>query len=398
MRRMRFIRWTRVHSVVLLTLAMGAGATAGCARAADPPAATESASGWEFAGGVRLEKLPFRFEQPVHLCAPPGDRRLFVVEQPGRVRIVVKGVLRTRPFLDLGDRVRSGGERGLLSIAFHPRYASNGLLFVNYTDREGNTRIERYRVSARDPELADKASATLILAIDQPYANHNGGHLLFDPDGKLLIPMGDGGSGGDPQGRAQNPESLLGKLLRIDVDAGAPYRAVRTTRAGTLRPEIWATGLRNPWRVWVDPPTRLLYIADVGQNQWEEIDVAPLDRERINYGWNMMEGTHCYHADDCRKDSLMLPVAEYNHGNGCSITGGVVYRGTRIPALAGRYLFTDYCAGWLRSFRFDRGTAIEKRQYRLDKLESPTSFGVDSDGEVYVLSHGGEVFRLVPSP
>ena len=349
--------------------------------------------------GLRLETVAEGLAAPVYLTAPSGDPRLFVVEQDGRVLVLENGRLRPQPFLDLRDRVRSGGEQGLLSLAFHPRYAENGFFYVDYTDRNGDTRIERYRVS-RDPNRADPSSGRLLLRIVQPYSNHNGGLVLFGPDGMLYVGMGDGGSGGDPQGNGQNRSTLLGKLLRIDVDRGAPYaippdNPFASGKGG--RPEIWAWGLRNPWRYAFDREAGLLYIADVGQNRWEEIDVAPADRPGLDYGWNVMEGNHCYAAPRCDASGLWPPTVEYPHPQGCSITGGFVYRGRDIPALVGHYVFSDYCSGWLRSFRHADGRAVDLRQWDVGKIGSVSSFGLDGTGELYVLTLQGRVLRLAPA-
>ena len=349
------------------------------------------------ASGIALVQVASGLDSPVHLVSPPGDPRLFIVEQPGRIRVVEGGRLRIEPFLNLMDRVSCCGERGLLSLAFHPHYAENGLLFVNYTDAQGDTRVERYRVSA-DPNHADPSTARLVIRIDQPYANHNGGHVLFGPDGMLYIGMGDGGSGGDPQGHGQNRRSLLGKLLRIDVSqepygipAGNPFYRERG-----MRQEIWAWGLRNPWRMCFDKGQ--LYIADVGQNLWEEVDVVPASRPGINYGWNFMEGRHCFRSQGCEQRGLTLPVLEYDHDEGCSITGGLVYRGKQIPHVVGCYFFSDYCTGWVRSFRYVNGVATEYKEWQLPKVRDVTSFGEDSEGELYILSQDGIVRRFVPSP
>lgn len=376
----------------LAACALGASA---CAAPADAPGARPP--------GLRLTRIAGGLESPVHLTTAPGEPRLFVVEQRGRIRIIERGRLLETPFLDLTTRVGYGGERGLLSVAFHPAYARNGFFFVNYTDRDGDTRVERYRVS-RDSSRADPATAKLILAIEQPYSNHNGGHLLFGPDGMLWIGMGDGGSANDPQGNGQNPQTLLGDLLRIDVDRGDPYAIPEDNpfaRSNAGRPEIWATGLRNPWRFWMDARSQLLYIADVGQNRWEEINVALLDRPGLNYGWNVMEGRHPLRGRG-EQSGFTAPLLEYSHDDGCSVTGGVVYRGRRIPALLGHYLYSDYCRGWLRSFRVvndaARGlTATDQREWPVGDLSGATSFGVDADGEVYVLVHSGTVYRLDPA-
>jgi glucose/arabinose dehydrogenase len=311
---------------------------------------------------------------------------------------VENGVLLPAPFLDITDRVGSGGERGLLSVAFHPQYASNGFFFVDYTDTSGDTRVERYHVSA-DRNRADPASARLVIGIDQPYANHNGGLVAFGPDGKLYIGMGDGGGGGDPLETGQDPTQLLGKLLRLDVDGAAPYAvpadnpyAGRTDR----RPEIWAMGVRNPWRFSWDRAAGLLYVADVGQNRLEEIDVVPAGQGGLNFGWDLMEAGDCYEPrDGCDRTGLVLPVAQYTHDDGCSVTGGFVYRGQDIPALRGHYFYADYCQGWIRSFRYAGGQAADARSWNVQNVGSITSFGEDTRGELYVLSSSGGVYRIV---
>jgi glucose/arabinose dehydrogenase len=259
--------------LAVLVLAGGCGGGGGASASAD------TSSTFAPAAGLALMEVAKGFDQPLYAIAPPGDTRLFVVEQTGKIRIVKDGRVLPKPFLDLSKRTRADGERGLLSMAFHPRYPASGFVYVDYTDERGDTRVERYAVS-RDPDACDPSSARLLFTVRQPYANHNGGHVLFGPDGWLYVGMGDGGSGGDPHRNGQNPRALLGKLLRIDVD-----------REGA-QPEIWALGLRNPWRFAFDPPSGLLYIADVGQNRWEEVDVAPLDRPGLNYGWNIREGKH----------------------------------------------------------------------------------------------------------
>ena len=350
------------------------------------------------ARGLILQTVARGLEQPLYLTAPPRDPRLFIVEQPGRIRVVRSGRLLPRAFLDLTREVSYGGERGLLGLAFDPAYSRSGYFYVNYTDRSGNTRVDRFRVSA-DPDRADPASRTVILQVDQPYANHNGGHLLFGPDSMLYVGMGDGGSGGDPHGNGQDPGTLLGKLLRLDVRHATPYSIPSDNplrgRAG-MRGEIWARGLRNPWRFCFDPTEDLLYIADVGQNRWEEIDIVPRRRAGLNFGWNRMEGTHCYPGRDCDTSGLTLPVVEYGHSQGCSVTGGFVYRGRRLPGLVGHYFYGDYCNAWIRSFRYSAGRITDHRDWRLNP--GPVlSFGSDSAGELYVCSGRGEVYRLAPA-
>jgi hypothetical protein len=251
-----------------------------------------------------------------------------------------------------------------------------------------------------DRNRADLGSARLLLHIDQPYANHNGGHILFGPDSMLYIGMGDGGSGGDPHGNGQDRRTLLGKLLRIDVDHGDPYAIPPGNpyaRERGMRPEIWAYGLRNPWRMCFDRAAGLLFIADVGQNDWEEVDVASVRAAGLDYGWNVMEATHCFRSSNCDPRGLTLPVLEYGHDQGCSVTGGVVYRGRRIPAIAGCYFFSDYCSGWIRSFRFANGAATEYKEWRLPRVDGAASFGEDADGEIYVVSLRGSVQRIAPA-
>ena len=347
-------------------------------------------------GNLRLEQVASGLSSPLYLTAPAGDTRLFIVEQGGRIRIVQNGQLLATPFLDITGVVRSGGEQGLLSVAFHPSYATNGYFYVDYTDSNGDTRIERYTVSA-NANIADATSAKLILFIAQPYSNHNGGLVLFGPDRKLYIGMGDGGSGGDPQNRAQNRDSLLGKLLRIDVDAADPYGVPSDNpfAAGGGRGEIWALGLRNPWRFAFDRAAGLLYIADVGQNLWEEVDVAPSGSGGLNYGWRIMEGAHCYNPDPCNVAGLVQPALEYDHSNGCSIIGGFVYRGSRSPSLTGQYFYSDYCSGWIRSFSYASGAVTQRTSWTLNvSLGNVLSFGEDAAGEQYVLSGNGNVYRI----
>lgn len=349
------------------------------------------------ATGLALERVASGLDRPLYVTAPPGDPRLFIVEQSGRVRILEGGRLLATPFLDLSDRTRAGGERGLLSMAFHPRYAENGFIYLDYTDLNGDTRVERYTVS-RDSDRVDPASAQLVIAIDQPFANHNGGLVLFGPDGMLYVGMGDGGSGGDPRGNGQNRGTLLGKLLRLDIDHGMPYHVPRDNpfvSTPGARGEVWAYGLRNPWRFSFDPPTGLLYIADVGQNRWEEIDVQPADRGGLDYGWNAMEGDHCYGLLPCRREGRVIPAIEYGHGEGCSVTGGFVYRGRLIPSLVGHYIYADYCKGWIRSFKVERGTVTASREWQGLEPGQVASFGQDGQGELYVCDLGGTVYRLV---
>jgi hypothetical protein len=345
---------------------------------------------------LRATQVVTGLASPVHLTAPGGDDRLFIVEQTGRIRIVEDGQLRSSPFLDIAARVRSGGEQGLLSMAFHPDYATNGHFFVYFTDNGGDTRVERYTVSA-DADVANPASAKLILAVDQPFSNHNGGLVAFGPDGMFYIGLGDGGSGGDPHGHGQNRGTLLGSLLRIDVDRGDPYAIPADNPFAGMaatRAEIWAFGLRNPWRFAFDRQTQRLYIADVGQGRWEEINVADARTGGINYGWNIREGAHCFGASGCATAGLTDPILEYDHGDGCSVTGGHVYRGSAIPGLVGHYFFADYCEGWVGSFRVDGQRAEDRTEWALGNLGNILSFGEDAAGELYILSQNGSVYRI----
>jgi glucose/arabinose dehydrogenase len=349
---------------------------------------------------LAVEQVASGLDQPVYLTAPEGDPRLFIVEQPGRIRVVENGRVLGKPFLDIVNKVRSGGEQGLLSVAFHPLYRSNGFLFVNYTDNKGDTRIERYTVSA-DRNAVDAGSAKLILAIDQRYSNHQGGLNLFGPDGMLYIGMGDGGSQGDPHGNGQNPNSLLAKLLRINVDRGDPYTipAANPYAKGGGRGEIWAIGLRNPWRFAFDRVSGLLYIADVGGSRFEEIDVAPASTAGINYGWNIMEGPSCHRSSGCNQPGLQRPAVSYGHENGvCSVIGGFVYRGQKIPEIQGQYFYSDYCNSWLRSFGFAGGKVTDQHEWPVGRLGSVTSFGEDSQGELYITTSSGRVYRIIKRP
>ncbi|HLB47798.1 MAG TPA: PQQ-dependent sugar dehydrogenase [Anaerolineales bacterium] len=313
-----------------------------------------------------------------------GDDRLFVLEQQGRIRIAADGTLLDTPFLDTTSLVGSeANEQGLLGLAFHPNYASNGQFFVNYTNRSGNTVVARFTVSS-DPDRADPASAKILLTIDQPFENHNGGDLVFGPDGLLYIGMGDGGSAGDPYGNGQNADVLLGKMLRLNVDDP------------NAKPEIWAIGLRNPWRFSFDRATGDLFIGDVGQGDWEEIDYvpAPLPATGPNFGWNILEGTHRYSTfGDVA--GLTGPVAEYSQNEGgCSVTGGYVYRGSALPSLDGVYFFGDYCSGFIWTLVPNGQDAWDSALFVQSGLNI-SSFGEDASGELYVVDHGGAVYKLM---
>ncbi|HXV68287.1 MAG TPA: PQQ-dependent sugar dehydrogenase [Nitrospira sp.] len=346
----------------------------------------------------RLELTPVLtkdLENPLFVThAGDGSGRLFIVEQPGRIRVLERNVLLPTPFLDMTERVLSGGERGLLGLAFHPDFRHNGRFYVNYTRRpDGATVVAECRRGA-SPHHA-MCDERILMVVPQPYPNHNGGMVAFGPDGYLYIGFGDGGSGGDPGNRAQNPHELLGKILRIDVDHGDPYGIPSDNpyvREGG-RPEIYALGLRNPWRFSFDSKTGELWVADVGQNKWEEINLV---MRGGNYGWRVMEGTHCFSpAISCQASGLHPPVQEYAHEKGrCSIIGGYVYRG-RVASLSGQYLYSDYCSG---EIFFTPGTRQDEpgRDPRLLLKTSLriSSFGEDESGELYVVDHGGGLYRL----
>jgi glucose/arabinose dehydrogenase len=350
------------------------------------------------ARGVALQRIG-TFDSPLLVTSPPGDkRRVIVVEQTGRVRLLLGSKRVRRPFLDLRNDVTAGGEQGLLGLAFAPDYARSGRLYVYFTDRVGNQRLQEFRRSARSPNRADKSSRRNVLTMDDPYPNHNGGNLVFGPDRYLYIGTGDGGAGGDPENRAQNLNSLLGKILRIDPrrHGSSAYRSPPSNpfvgRGG--RNEIYAYGLRNPWRFSFDRKTGDLYIGDVGQNSTEEIDYARRGGARgRNYGWSCFEGRRRY--DDSRIcPNAIAPVLDYGRAGGaCSVTGGVVSRDPGVPDLLGRYLYGDYCAGRLRSFRIQRGRVVDDRGLGL-RVSSLTSFGEDGRGRVYATSQDGPVYRL----
>jgi glucose/arabinose dehydrogenase len=332
--------------------------------------------------------------------AGDGSGQLFVVEQGGAIRVIDRGRLVSTPFLDIRDRVwTKGNEQGLLGLAFHPDHKANGRFFVNYNRREdGATVVAEYRRQGHSLQAA-RDHERVVMVVPQPYLNHNGGMIAFGPDGLLYIGRGDGGSKGDPQNRAQNPEEWLGKILRIDVDRGRPYAIPRDNpyAAGGGRPEIFALGIRNPWRFSFDRETGQLWLADVGQYKWEEIDLVVAGG---NYGWRIMEGAHCYNPEEgCLAEGLVFPIAEYGHEQGrCSITGGYVYRGTAVPTVKGMYLFGDYCSGELFALSpsAERTSATAPRVL-VQTRSRISSFGEDEAGELYLVDHKGAIYRLAAS-
>ncbi len=356
------------------------------------------APGYRRDDSLKLVSVATGFDHPVFVCAAPGDARLFVVEQPGRIRWVEDGKPSASVFADLTSIVAYGGERGLLGLAFHPDFAHNGQLFVDFTDKRGDTQIVRYTVR-RDRSAIEPASAKPILTVKQPFANHNGGGIAFGPDGMLYIGMGDGGAGGDPFGNGQNPRSLLGKMLRLDVDHGEPYAIPAGNpfkgREKDGAPEIWALGVRNPWRWSFDRTAKQLIIADVGQNKFEEINVVDAARGGLNYGWNVREGLHGFGLPRPRPANLVEPVIEYDHDDGCSVTGGYAYRGKAVPKLAGHVFFSDFCRGFIRSFKYENGRAVQLTEWNVGPVGPVSSFGEDTAGELCVVTHDGVIRRLV---
>jgi glucose/arabinose dehydrogenase len=349
---------------------------------------------------VGLQQVATGLNFPLYLTSPPGDDRLFIVQKGGIIRVLKGGTLLETPFLDLTSKVSSkAGEQGLLGLAFPPDYASSGRFIVHYTDLSGDTRVSLFRVSG-DPDHADPASESLVLEAPQPGVAHQGGQILFGPDGLLYIGLGDGDD--DDGGRGQSLQDLLASILRIDVSSGAPYTVppdnpfVATSGA---RAEVWSYGLRNPWRFSFDRATGDLYIGDVGESHWEEVNHASTADgagRGVNYGWSQMEGRHCFREESCDQTGLTLPVLEYNHSDGCSIIGGYVYRGAAIPTLQGNYFYADFCGGWVQSFRMEGGMAGEETDWpALRPGGQVTSFGEDAAGELYLLTEQGSVFKIV---
>ena len=341
----------------------------------------------EFAAQVKLERVAKGLARPVDFKVAPGDARkrwFIVLQHAGEIRAIENGVLADKPFFKIAD-ISIGNEEGLLGLAFHPQFATNGRLFVNYTAKNMATHIVEYKLA--DADTVDPKSAREIIVIPQPYSNHNGGNLAFGPDGRLYTGMGDGGAANDPHENGQNPKALLGKLLSFDVDGGRP------------EPKIEAIGLRNPWRFSFDGND--LFIGDVGQNKWENVYAIHLGKSH-NFGWNVVEGNHCFKDETCDRSGFTAPIADYPHDQGCSVTGGYVYRGKALPALVGRYFYADYCTGLLRSLRWVQNVVRDHWEWKpaIDKeanLAEVSSFGVDADGELYIVELTGAIYRLASS-
>jgi glucose/arabinose dehydrogenase len=363
------------------------------------------------AAAVKLTVVATGLSDPVLATSPnDGTQRLFIVQKTGSIRIVQNGVLQPGTFFDISKWVSKGGEQGLLGLAFHPSFKTNRKFYVNYTDVNGNTVVREYKASATSPNHVQSGSGRTIIRIAQPYANHNGGNLAFGPDGYLYIGMGDGGSGGDPGNRAQNVNSLLGKMLRININFTSGSKAYRIPstnpyvgKAGL--DEIWQRGLRNPWRFSFDKVTGNLWIGDVGQNRYEEVDRAVKAStgagRGYNWGWHVMEGFHCYvPASGCSTSGKRLPLLEYSHSTNsrCAVTGGYVYRGTAIPSLVGWYVFGDYCSGEVLAVSSAASSKpAPVTLFGTGSGRMVSSFGQDWAGELYVVDLGGTVYRIDPA-
>ncbi len=351
---------------------------------------------------VRLDPVFDGFRQPNGITAPIGDDRLFVMQRVGVIRILDENRTMLDPaFLDLTDQVLAGGiEQGMLGLAFHPDYANNGRFFVYYTDKGGRRQLSEFTVSASDPNRALAETENVLFEFEQPEGStdirHYAGNVTFGPDGFLWVSLGDGA---DSRDQGQDPNTPFGTIVRIDVDSGDPYAIPPNNPfvAGGGMPEVWGYGLRNPWRFSIDPVDRLIYIGDVGHADVEEVDVVPIDEGGWNFGWSDMEGTRCFHVQDCDAANYTSPVVTYSHEEGLSITGGFVYRGDEIPELHGTYFYTDWVRQWIRGFKYVDGQVTEEKEWTEDlggPVGSINSFGLDGHGELYVVTHEGGVFKF----
>ncbi|MDH3470419.1 MAG: PQQ-dependent sugar dehydrogenase [Acidimicrobiia bacterium] len=346
--------------------------------------------------GLELEVVASDIDRPIFVTAPPGDGRLFIVSQGGSI-LIYDGELATEPFLDIRADVESGGlEQGLLGLAFHPRYADNGRFFVYFINARGQSELAEF--SAISDTMAEPESAKTLLTVAQPASNHNGGMLAFGPDGYLYLALGDGGGADDQFGNGQRPDTLLGTILRLDIDSGDPYAIPPDNpfaTSGNGAPEVWAYGLRNPWRFAFDFEGGTIVIGDVGQGAREEVNVVDASVAGLNYGWSSAEGDRCL-VDDC--SSFVDPALTYDHGQGCSVTGGFVYRGAAMPELGGHYFYSDWCGGWIRSFSWNGDATSDQKDWTSDlgTVGQVTSFGHDDAGELYVTTGAGLGLKLVP--
>ena len=389
--------------IVVFVSTASLAAAAACAASSDKGTASTPAPTPvpdALSAKIKLEVITRDSVGAVGIEAAPGEPvgRFFVVEKRGTIRILQNGKFQTRPFYDLTGKVSPwrgpNSEQGLLGMAFHPRFRDNGRFFVHYTDLEGDSRVVEVRVDKKDPNRGDPTTAREILFVEQPASNHNAGDLEFGPDGKLYVLYGDGGGAGDPHGNGQSPKSLLSKILRLDVD--------NVPAGAQVKPAILGKGLRNPWRYTFDRKTGDLFIGDVGQNLFEMVHVIPSDRIAgpNNLGWNILEGKSCYGRKTCNRDGLREAVLDYAHRDGCSITGGYVYRGKALPEIDGAYFYSDFCTALLRSFKLKDGKVIASHDWKaaLDPestLAQVSSFGEDQDGELYIVTHEGPILKFV---
>jgi hypothetical protein len=379
-----------------VTTLPGTGSTTG------PGASSTTAPNRAELQGLRLETLTGDVRQPTAITTPVGDDRLFVVERFGVILWMdANRELQDTPFLDLTDRVLAGGiEQGLLGLAFHPDYANNGRFYVYYTDQGGRRQVSEFQRSVSDPNFASPDTERVLIELEQPPdatdIRHYAGQLAFGPDGYLYIAMGDGA---DSRDQGQDPNTMFGAVSRIDVDGTEPYAIPPENPFvdGGGAPEVWAYGLRNPWRFSIDPVDGLIYIADVGHADQEEVNVLPIAEGGFNLGWSDVEGTRCFHVQDCDLANYTSPAITYTHEEGCSVTGGYVYRGAAIPELTGTYFYSDWCSQWIRSFKFAGGAVTEEQDWseQLGQLGQVNTFGIDSAGELYLGTHEGIVARLV---
>ena len=387
--------------IVLIISALSLGITVAQAQE-EPPVITRDAA--PVADRVQFTEIASGLTRPLYVThAGDGSNRLFVLEQVGKIRVIANGEKTAQPFLDISSLITSSAarqysEQGLLGLAFHPDYQTNGWFYINYTDIAGSTVVSRYQVSPGNPDIADAGSGQIIFRISQPYGNHNGGHIAFGPDGYLYITLGDGGSANDPLGAGQNRLMLLGSILRIDVDRGLPYVIPADNPfVGDARglDEIWAYGLRNVWRFSFDRQTGDLYLADVGQSRWEEVNFQPAaSKGGENYGWNIWEGSYPFARGAAA--GHIPPFAEYSHALGCSVTGGYVYRGGAIPDLEAVYLFGDYCSGRVWASWRDSQLQWHTGEF-LNTDWQISSFGEDEQGEVYIVDYAGRLYRIDPA-
>jgi len=343
--------------------------------------------------GLASELITDGFDQPILVTSAPGTDAMFVVERKGLIKIVTDGQVAPEPFLDLSSNLLSNSiEQGLLGLAFHPEYAKNGRFFAYWTNEDLSSNLVEF--SAKDPTTASTDDFKVLLRIEQPAERHNAGMIAFGPEGLLYLSLGDGGSGGEP---AQDTSNLLGSIVRVDVDNGDPYAIPDTNPMDT---EMWVYGLRNPWRFAIDPVEELVYIGDVGQDVYEEINIVPLGAEGAgtNFGWSQVEGTECFRSG-CNIDDFTAPALQYTHDEGCSVSGGVVYRGSVIPELNGHFFYADWCGDLIRSFRYDNGKVVDQLDWTEDlgALGQVTSFGTDHDNEMYAVNWDGELHKIAAS-